>query len=75
MKMEPTEREELALRNYAGDSSKLGSAERFLKALLGIPHAYRRIDAMLYRSNFEPEVKYLRESFESLEVKCFHFCR
>ncbi|CAA6657520.1 unnamed protein product [Spirodela intermedia] len=70
MKMEPTEQEELALRNYAGDPSKLGSAERFLKALLDIPHAYRRIDAMLYRSNFESEVKYLRESFESLEVAC-----
>lgn len=69
VKMAPTKEEELRLRDYEGDVSKLGSAERFLKAVLNIPFAFKRVDAMLYRATFQSEVKYLRKSFESLEVK------
>jgi len=72
VKMAPTKEEELKLRNFTGDLSKLGSAERFLKALLDIPFSFKRVDAMLYRANFESEINYLRKSFETLEV-CFHF--
>jgi len=68
--MAPTKEEELKLRNFTGDLSKLGSAERFLKALLDIPFSFKRVDAMLYRANFESEINYLRKSFETLEV-CF----
>lgn len=68
VKMAPTKEEELKLRDYNGDISKLGSAERFLKAVLDIPFAFKRVDAMLYRANFETEVNYLRKSFETLEV-------
>ncbi|RRT33742.1 hypothetical protein B296_00057291, partial [Ensete ventricosum] len=68
-KMAPTKEEELRLRDYTGDISKLGSAERFLKAVLDIPFAFKRVDAMLYRANFETEVNYLMKSFETLEVK------
>lgn len=71
VKMAPTKEEEIKLRDYAGDISKLGSAERFLKAILDIPFAFKRVEAMLYRSNFDTEVKYLRKSFETLEV-CYH---
>ncbi|KAK8943954.1 Formin-like protein 8 [Platanthera guangdongensis] len=70
VKMAPTKEEELKLRNYNGDASKLGSAERFLKAVLSIPFAFRRVDVMLYRANFETEVKYLRTSFRTLEAAC-----
>ena len=68
VKMAPTKEEELKLRDYNGDLSKLGSAERFLKAVLDIPFAFKRVDAMLYRANFETEINYLRKSFETLEV-------
>ncbi|KAL5663597.1 hypothetical protein ACJX0J_023705, partial [Zea mays] len=67
VKMAPTKEEELKLRNFTGDSSKLGSAERFLKAVLDIPFSFKRVDAMLYRANFESEINYLRKSFETLE--------
>ncbi|XP_068656416.1 LOW QUALITY PROTEIN: formin-like protein 8 [Aristolochia californica] len=70
VKMAPTKEEELKLRAYSGEISKLGSAERFLKAVLDIPFAFKRVDAMLYRSNFDTEVNYLRRSFETLEVAC-----
>nr|CAB3501674.1 unnamed protein product [Digitaria exilis] len=70
VKMAPTKEEELKLRDYNGDLSKLGSAERFLKAVLDIPFAFKRVDAMLYRANFETEINYLRKSFETLEAAC-----
>lgn len=67
VKMAPTKEEEIKLRDYKGDISKLGSAERFLKAVLDIPFAFKRVEAMLYRANFDTEVKYLRKSFQTLE--------
>ena len=69
--MAPTKEEEIKLREYSGDISKLGSAERFLKTVLDIPVAFRRVEAMLYRANFDTEVKYLRKSFQTLEVLKF----
>lgn len=68
VKMAPSKEEEIKLKDYNGDSSKLGSAEKFLKAILDIPFAFRRVEAMLYRANFDSEVKYLRKSFDTLEV-------
>lgn len=68
VKMALTKEEEIKLKNYEGDLSRLGSAERFLKAVLDIPLAFKRIEAMLYRANFETEVNYLRKSFQTLEV-------
>ncbi|CAL5370975.1 unnamed protein product [Camellia sinensis] len=68
VKMAPTKEEEIKLKDYKGDISKLGSAERFLKTLLDIPFAFKRVEAMLYRANFDTEVKYLRKSFQTLEV-------
>jgi Formin Homology 2 Domain len=68
VKMAPTKEEELKLRNFSGDLSKLGSAERFLKAVLDIPFAFKRVDAMLYWANFETEINYLQNSFQTLEV-------
>ncbi|GMH06361.1 hypothetical protein Nepgr_008201 [Nepenthes gracilis] len=67
VKMAPTKEEEIKLKGYNGDISKLDSAERFLKTILDIPFAFRRAEAMLYRANFDAEVDYLRKSFETLE--------
>ncbi|KAF0930902.1 hypothetical protein E2562_036996, partial [Oryza meyeriana var. granulata] len=67
VKMAPTKEEELKLRDFTGDLSKLGSAERFLKAVVDIPFAFKRVDVMLYRANFDNEVNYLRKSFQTLE--------
>ncbi|KAK4776002.1 hypothetical protein SAY87_023963 [Trapa incisa] len=68
VKMAPTKEEEIKLRAYDGDISKLGTAERFLKQVLDIPFAFKRVEAMLYMANFDMEAKYLRKSFETLEV-------
>ncbi|XXG89408.1 hypothetical protein AAC387_Pa12g1411 [Persea americana] len=71
LKMAPTKEEELKLKEFKDDSPiKLGPAERFLKAVLDIPFAFKRVDAMLYIVNFDSEVKYLIKSFETLEAAC-----
>lgn len=68
VKMVPTKEEEAKLCGYKGDVNELGSAEKFVMALLGIPFASRRIEAMLYRETFEDEVLHLSNSFSMLEV-------
>ncbi|XP_073277727.1 formin-like protein 6 [Primulina huaijiensis] len=67
VKMAPTKEEEIKLKNYNDEGCKLGSAERFLKSILAIPFAFKRVEAMLYRANFDAEVNYLRKSFQTLE--------
>ncbi|XP_042489547.1 formin-like protein 1 isoform X2 [Macadamia integrifolia] len=71
LKMAPTKEEECKLKEYKDDSPyKLGPAEKFLKAVLDIPFAFKRVDAILYIANFDPEVEYLKKSFETLEAAC-----
>lgn len=69
LKMAPTKEEERKLKEF-NDSSpfNLGPAEKFLKALLDVPFAFKRVNAMLYIANFDSEVEYLNRSFETLEV-------
>lgn len=71
-KMVPSREEELKLKEYKNDSPfKLGPAESFLKAVLDIPFAFKRVDAMLYIANFESEVNHLRNLFGTLQVSLF----
>ncbi|XP_076887377.1 formin-like protein 2 [Bidens hawaiensis] len=70
-KMVPTKEEERKLKDYRDDSPyKLGPAEMFLKAVLDVPFAFKRIGAMLYVSNFDSEVEYLKGSFQTLKAAC-----
>lgn len=67
--MAPSEEEIRKLKEHKDDSpTKLDVAEGFLKAVLDIPFAFKRVEAMLYMVNFESEVAYLRKSFQTLEV-------
>lgn len=67
--MAPTKEEEQKLKEFKETSPfKLGPAEKFLKAVLDIPFAFQRINAMLYIANFDSEVEYLKRSFETIEV-------
>lgn len=71
LKMAPTKEEERKLMEFTDESPfKLGPAEKFLKAVLHVPHAFKRVDAMLYIANFDSEVEYLKRSFETLEEAC-----
>lgn len=71
LKMAPTKEEERKLKEFKDESPfKLGPAERFLRAVLDIPFAFKRVDAMLYIANFDSEVEYLKRSFDTLEAAC-----
>lgn len=73
LKMAPSKEEERKLKEHKDDSpTKLGPAEKFLKAVLDVPFAFKRVEAMLYIANFESEVEYLRKSFQTLEVITNH---
>ncbi|KAJ8564509.1 hypothetical protein K7X08_000969 [Anisodus acutangulus] len=69
-KMAPTTDEELKLRLYCGEISQLGPAERFLKFLVEIPFAFKRMEALLLMSTLDEDVSSIKESFETLEVAC-----
>lgn len=68
IKMEFTKEEEEKLTSYKGDINELGSAEKLVKAILNIPFAFQRIEAMLYKETFEDEIFHLKKSFSILEV-------
>lgn len=69
LKMAPTADEELKLRMFSGEISQLGPAERFLKVLVDIPFAFKRMEALLFMCSLYEEVTLTRESFETLEVR------
>ncbi|XP_043721613.1 formin-like protein 5 [Telopea speciosissima] len=68
LKMAPTVDEELKLRLFSGDISQLGPAERFLKMLIEVPFAFRRIEALVFMSSLQEEVSTVKESLATLEV-------
>ncbi|KAK6934382.1 Formin, FH2 domain [Dillenia turbinata] len=70
LKMVPTSDEELKLRLFSGELSQLGPAERFLKVLVDIPFAFKRLDALLFMSSLQEEVAIVKESFTTLEAAC-----
>lgn len=68
LKMAPTTEEEQKLRLYSGELSQLSPAERFLKTLVDIPFAFKRMDALLFMCSLQEEVASIKESFATLEA-------
>ncbi|KAF4379014.1 hypothetical protein F8388_022101 [Cannabis sativa] len=56
LKVQPTSEEELKLRLYSGDVLLLGPAERFLKILVDIPFAFKRLESLLFMCSFQEEL-------------------
>ncbi|EPS59732.1 formin-like protein 1, partial [Genlisea aurea] len=71
LKMAPTEEEERKLKESAGEGDPSDDAgERFLRAVLSIPFAFKRVEILLYISNFDSEAEYLKKSFATLQAAC-----
>ncbi|XP_059301102.1 formin-like protein 5 isoform X1 [Lycium ferocissimum] len=70
LKMAPTTDEELKLRLYNGDLSRLGPADRFLKFLVDIPFAFKRLESLLFMCSLQEETSTVKESFVTLEAAC-----
>lgn len=66
--MAPTTEEELKLRLFNDEISQLGPAERFLKVLVDIPFAFKRLETLLFMSILQEEATSVNESFVTLEV-------
>ncbi|KAM7277077.1 hypothetical protein ACFE04_018943 [Oxalis oulophora] len=70
LKMAPTAEEELKLRLFTGDLSQLGPAERFLKVLVEIPFAFKRVEALVFMCSAQEEITGLKDWFATLQVAC-----
>lgn len=66
--MAPTSDEELKLRLFSGELSQLGPADTFLKALVDIPFAFKRMEVLLFMGTFKEDLTTTMESFAVLEV-------
>lgn len=66
-----TKEEEATILNFSGDHAKLADAESFLYHLLkAVPSPFPRIDAMLFKSNYDTEILHLKKSIQNLELAC-----
>ncbi|KAL4569777.1 hypothetical protein LXL04_025420 [Taraxacum kok-saghyz] len=70
LRMAPSQEEELKLRLYDGDINQLGLSERFLKDLVEIPFAFKRLEALLFMAAIHEDYHMAKESFATLEVAC-----
>lgn len=66
--MGPTQDEELKLRLFNGNITQLGPADRFLKCLIEIPFAFKRLEALLFMGTLQEELTYTKDAFAILEV-------
>ncbi|CAL0303934.1 unnamed protein product [Lupinus luteus] len=55
---------------FTGELSQLGPAERFLKLLVDIPFAFKRLEALMFMFILPEESTSIKESFATLEVAC-----
>ncbi|XVF09205.1 hypothetical protein REPUB_Repub07fG0072000 [Reevesia pubescens] len=70
-KIAPTREEEAKILQFNGNPMRLADAESFLYYVLkAIPSAFIRINAMLFRSNYDSEILNLKESLQTLELAC-----
>ncbi|RCV05380.1 hypothetical protein SETIT_1G079300v2 [Setaria italica] len=70
LRMKPTDEEEQKLRLYNRDFLQLGLAEQVMKALIDIPFAFKRINALLFMSSLQEDASSLGDSFLQLEAAC-----
>lgn len=67
----PTEEETVKILQFHGNPSKLADAESFLYHILkAVPSAFTGFNAMLFRSNYDPEILCLKETLQTLELAC-----
>lgn len=70
-RISPTQEEEAKILQFSGNPTNLADAESFLYYILkAVPSAFLRINAMLFRSNYDAEILHLKESLQTLELGC-----
>ncbi|ESQ34374.1 hypothetical protein EUTSA_v10006885mg [Eutrema salsugineum] len=67
----PTNEEQSAILQFDGDTAKLADAESFLFHLLkAVPCAFTRLNALLFRANYYPEITHHNKSLKTLDSAC-----
>jgi hypothetical protein len=54
------------LKDFQGDKNKLGNAEKFLLALIVVPHYKLRLEGMIAKEDFKSTVDMLNEKIDVL---------
>ncbi|KAL5813967.1 hypothetical protein ACOSQ4_024608 [Xanthoceras sorbifolium] len=68
-KISPNQEEATKILQFNGNPTRLADAESFLFHILkSIPSAFIRVNAMLFRSNYDSEILHLKESLQVLEL-------
>ncbi|XP_010477739.1 PREDICTED: formin-like protein 4 [Camelina sativa] len=67
----PTKEEQSAILQFDGDMKMLADAESFLFHLLkAVPCAFTRLNALLFRANYYPEISNYNKSLQTLDLAC-----
>ncbi|XP_045801571.1 formin-like protein 4 [Trifolium pratense] len=70
-RVSPTAEDKLLILNYREDPSRLAAAESFLYHILkAVPSAFNRLNAMLFRLNYDTEVAEIKECLQTIEFGC-----
>ncbi|XP_027346265.1 formin-like protein 8 isoform X1 [Abrus precatorius] len=70
-RVSPTEEEQSLILEYKGDPERLAAAESFLHRILkAVPSAFKRLNAMLFRLNYDYEIQEIKESLQTIELGC-----
>ncbi|KAG5519611.1 hypothetical protein PMAC_001766 [Pneumocystis sp. 'macacae'] len=67
----PTTEEIRVIKEYSGDESILGNVEKYFKKIMVIPRLSERLDCMIYRQRFEPEINEIQPDLKVLYNTCF----
>lgn len=65
----PTVEEQFKILDFDGDPTRLADAESFHYHILkAVPSAYTRLNALLFRSNYDSDILHLKETLRTLEL-------
>ncbi|KAG0581773.1 hypothetical protein KC19_3G008000 [Ceratodon purpureus] len=70
VKVKPSDEEKKKFKNFDEDVTLLGPADRFIYTVLGVPNAWLRLEAMLYKAQFKEELESARASLKTLKMAC-----
>jgi formin 2 len=75
VKVAPSDEEKKKSWNYSGNGLDLGPADRFLQGVLEVPNAFARLNAMLYRAQYQDELHEIQDAIAILEVSLWDLSR
>lgn len=71
LRIAPTKEEESLILEFDGDPLRLADAEFFLYHLLkAVPSAFTLLNAMLFRLNYDSDIRQFKDSLGTLELGC-----